>query len=579
MNSDSLDRAWDPTAPGSGALRATAIAQLYFRMTSHHPLTILVVDAMCLTFAADGATVQELVDYLGITEDRIRFALDAIPAEMRCTSLQLETEAAATAISGASIDTITGRTKKEGKVDAQAGARRSDADVRHFLNYKRLLPVVYAHVVRLLLSTCVVDVPPCSYVASVRAAQLASYRKSGEGSTAHAMFTSAPASTTATGAAALPATAAVTASAGNSLPAVEEGGEHIEVSDAMRRKAALQGVYCLGCSCYFLVEEFNTTLSCCPRCSKDTLRLCIQSLQRHLTARAAAEHTLVKLLPSVGQVWKRNLPALVASSRQQSSPPTAPEKADESPVSATGTKAQQQQQQQQQPSSTTAMPHLRCTLARDPFLFQQALAFLFLYSARFASVNDAASVVDAQHILTEPEYRDRLRGRASLADQFRSRHRHASSIRVRVVSQHEVDAARQAESHRKLLKRAMLPPWLRHTSALEALGGSHTYRRTAGQAQSTGDTRGGAVDEAQEPWESEQLPNTSEIAKGSSTLHGGAVWARSTAAPSVKADKRQRATAADPQAQLTRAADFVAVNYYDDEFDEVVLPLSRPRWK
>ena len=140
MESESLDRAWDPAAPGAGALRATAIVQLYFRMTSHHPLTILVVDAMCLTFGADGVTVQELVDYLGVTPDRIRFGLEGIPAEMRCTAQQLEVEGVVTASSSstgaeASADhNATSTSLSSNQYDAAGGggsARPGEKEVRY----------------------------------------------------------------------------------------------------------------------------------------------------------------------------------------------------------------------------------------------------------------------------------------------------------------------------------------------------------------------------------------------------------------------------------------------------------------
>lgn len=616
MEADSLDRAWDPAAPGAGALRATAIAQLYFRMTSYHPLTILIVDAMCLTFGPDGATVQELIDYLGITEDRIRFGLDGIPAEMRCTNLQLESEKVADNAgdegSGYTGSTRGGSAGGRNKLDAQTG-RRAEKEVRYYLNYKRLLPIVYAHLSRLLLATCVVDVPLCSYVATVKAAQLAPYSRTSD-STAHAFFAATPTATAGAGGGVaatattggLPSTpASPTALSPSPAPSgltsssarsTDGTGEHIEVSDAMRRKNAIRGVYCLGCSCYFLVEEFAETISRCPRCGKDALQLCLQSIQRQLNARVADQHTLVKLLPSVSQVWKRSVAAQLAAKRE-----------------ATNREVQQQQQSQKElaempaPSSNagvrgstaflapsvaspsasaaqksgvgafSAQQSLNCALAADPFLFQQALAFRFLYTSRFASVNDAASVVDAQQILTEPEYRERLRGKASLADQFRSRHHHASAVHVRLVSQREVDAARRADSHRKLLKRAMLPPWLRHTASLAALGGGHVYT-----AHTTAEKVTAAEAKEGEPWNSEELvvATSSDHAKGP-LPHSGAVWkpapTAATSQPASPGEKRKRPVEMDVKAELTRAADFIAEQFFEDDYDEVPLPLSRRR--
>ncbi|KPA84600.1 hypothetical protein ABB37_01128 [Leptomonas pyrrhocoris] len=576
MDSESLDRAWDPAAPGAGALRSTAIAQLYFRMTSHHPLTILIVDAMCLTFGADGATVQELVDYLGITEDRIRFGLESIPSEMRCTSQQLESEGVTPSVVDASAAYDT-RTPSNGPASENdpPGDRRVEKEGRYFLNYKRLLPLVYAHVTRLLLATCVVDVPACSYVEAVKAAQLAPYSRTSD-STAHAFFASSqpPARTgSATNGGQRPAeklttTAAAAGLFGSSFSNTDSTGEHIDVSDAMKRKSAIRGMYCLGCSCYFLVEEFNDTLSRCPRCGKDSLRLCIQSIQRQLNARIAAQHTVVKLLPAVSQIWKKSVSTLLASTKQPQPQQTASGEGNAMPTTASATAAQQ---------------NLNCALANDPFLFQQALAFLHLYAARFASVNDAASVVDVQQILTEPEYRERLRGKASLADQFRSRHRHATSVHVRLVSQSDVDAARRAESHQKLLKRAMLPPWLRHTSTLETLGGSHVYTRNSA-AMAEGEMGDGNTDSGdgvrgagpQEPWESEVV-QTSDHTKAP-PLHSGAVWKTGkTQAAATVGDKRRRPAEVDTRADLLRTADFIAKHYYEDEYDEVTLPSSRMR--
>ncbi|KPI88944.1 hypothetical protein ABL78_1910 [Leptomonas seymouri] len=579
MDSEALDQAWDPAAPGAGALRATAIAQLYFRMTSHHPLTILIVDAMCLTFGADGATVQELVDYLGITEDRIRFGVEGIPSEMRCTSQQLELEGLATGAVDAATDHSNGASfAASTSGNDPAGSLRAAKEMRHFLNYKRLLPLVYAHVTRLLLSTCVVDVPSCSFVETVRAAQLAPYIRSSD-STDHTYFASAQ-STATTGPSTnagqgsggrLTAAFAVTGPPEPSSLSTDGTGEHIDVSDAMKRNNAIRGVYCLGCSCYFMVEEFNETLSRCPRCGKDSLRLCIQSIQRQLNARVAEQHTAVKLLPAVSQIWKRSMSTRLASKKQQQQQPA--ESAESSTATVTSVGMGNAPAAKPSANSTSTQQILNCALAHDPFLFQQALAFLFLFASRFASVNDAASVVDVQQILTEPEYRVRLRGKASLADQFRSRHRHATSVHVRLISQKDADAARREESHQKLLKRAMLPPWLRHTSTLEALGGSHLYIRSS--AENADDIDRAGEPDTQEPWESKEV-KTDGNAKAH-LLHGGAVWKLDKAVPAPVGDKRQRPTDCDVKAELTRTADFIAEHYYVDEYDEVVLPLSRMR--
>ncbi|KAK7199689.1 hypothetical protein NESM_000014600 [Novymonas esmeraldas] len=538
-----LERAWDPAAPGAGAIRATAIAQLYFRMTSHHPLTILAVDALALVFGAEGVTVQELVDYLGVTEDRVRFGLEGIPSAMRCTARQLESEGSGVTASPsvASGGGGNGDGASAGVRDQLANGDPKAQGTRYFLDYKRMLPLVYAHVTRLLLSACVVDVPPCRYVQQVTQARLATYQRP-DSSTAHAFFASSG----------FPHASEARVPSGSAGASGSGTGDHVDVSEAMQRKSAIRGVSCLGCSCYFLPEEFYETLTRCPRCGKDSLRLCLHVIQRQLQARAAEQPTLATLLPPVRQAWK-----LLASRAPatKAAPPAAAGR-----------------------GAAASTPSLDCALARDPFLFQQAVAFLSLYSTRFASVNDAAAVVDVQEILTEPEYRDRLRGRSSpLADQFRSRHRHAASVHVRLLPQHEVDAARQQASHQKLLKRAMLPPWLRHTSALEDLGGTHAYSSAS---------VGGAA--ATTPTEKKCDPTTTpprEHVHGHVPT-GGAVWtaADSSSVVAPPAQKRQRATTADGRGgaesadtveNLTRAAAFIAAHYYDDEYDEVRLPQSR----
>ncbi|KAG5470062.1 hypothetical protein LSCM4_02755 [Leishmania orientalis] len=553
----SLEQAWEPSAPGAGALRATAIAQLYFRMTSHHPLTILVVDAMCLVFGAGGVTVQELVNYLGITEDRVRFGLEGIPVGMRCTARQLESEESL-------VGTSSGATEDDeaAQRDRRTGTgEEGSKEARYYLNYKRMLPLVYAHVTRLLLSACVTDLPPCRYVESVKQTQLAAYQKS-DTSTAHAFFASGHP----------PRAEEAHASCGGAGLSDRGIGDRFDVSESMRRRNAIRGVPCMGCSCYFLAEEFRETLTRCPQCGKDSLSLCLNLIQTHLQARLGEQQTLVTLLPPVRQVWKR----VIARGESQAL------RAAQVSASAPGTPQTTGQHSAAGTDSAAAAPiaPLRllvdCTLARDPFLFQQAVAFMWLYSTRFASVNDAASVVDVQEILTESEYQHRLRSRASVADQFRSHHRHAASVHVRLVSQREIDAARQQESRQKLLKRRMLPPWLRRTTVLDELGGSHMHARPNTEAAATGQAEMNVV---KEPWEMEDSPlgRTNSVQAPAA----GAVWRTESSVAcssttATSAQKRRRATTdADVKAELTRAASFIAAQYYNDEFDAVLLPQWR----
>ncbi|KAG5470484.1 hypothetical protein LSCM1_01728 [Leishmania martiniquensis] len=554
----SLEQAWEPSAPGAGALRATAIAQLYFRMTSHHALTILVVDALCLVFGADGVTVQELVNYLGITEDRVRFGLEGIPAGMRCTARQLESEEP---LLGSSTDAM--EDDGAAQCDRRTGTgEEGSKEARYYLNYKRMLPLVYAHVTRLLLSACVSDLPPCRYVESVKQAQLAAYQKS-DTSTAHTFFSSGHA----------PHAGEAQATSSGAGPSATGIGDGFDVSEGMRRLNAIRGVPCMGCCCFFLAEEFRETLTRCPQCGKDSLSLCLHLIHAHLQARLDVQQTLATLLPPVKQVWKRVTAGegSQALNVAQASTPSATE----------ATKAAVQHTAAGTGSADTSPNSsarflMDCTLARDPFLFQQAAAFMWLYSTRFACVNDAASVVDIQEILTESEYQHRLRCRASVADQFRSHHRHAASVHVRLISQREIDAARQQESHQKLLKRRMLPPWLRHTTGLHELGGNHVYAHPHNGADSTEEAEMDVVKEPREregarsrETNSEQLPAVGAMRTAESSV----------ACPSMTAtlaQKRRRSTSdADVKAELTRTASFIATHYFNDEFDAVLLPKRR----
>lgn len=119
--------------PGSGARITTAVTQLYFRLCHYHPLTILVVDALCLTFGGGGASLSQLVDYLGVSERKVAVALEAIPAEMRCSESSAE-------LSDEPSNNDTEQQLGKGGVPI------------YRLNFKKILPLAYAHVSRILLS-------------------------------------------------------------------------------------------------------------------------------------------------------------------------------------------------------------------------------------------------------------------------------------------------------------------------------------------------------------------------------------------------------------------------------------------
>lgn len=187
------------SAAGAGARRVTAITQLYFRLASYPPLTIIVVDTLCVVFGFQGASLGQLVDYLGLAEDPLRHAIQSIPSELRCTSDDLaEQWSSSTGASsrmmneekrdvappalpslppggGMQLNVSCGNSsggddgegngethmttgekqKREGEVEDGG-----DEETYYFLNYKRILPFAYAHVCRLLLPLCVV---PFSY--------------------------------------------------------------------------------------------------------------------------------------------------------------------------------------------------------------------------------------------------------------------------------------------------------------------------------------------------------------------------------------------------------------------------------
>lgn len=520
MNRDSSgeERQWDPSAPGAGALRAASLIQLYFRMANYTPLTILIVDALCLVFGADGATIHAMVGYLGISEDRIRHGIDTIPPDMRCTSLQLEEMVGAPA-----------EEKEDGESYPRDGAS-GRADLRYYLNYKRALPIIYAHLTYMLLAACVSDVPPCSYVDQLKRAQLAQFDKSSS-QTAHVFFSrngSEAESNSVDGGSSL-TTAGGTGASGTAA-------QQIDISNVMQRKGELRGIYCFDCSSYFALEEFAASLSRCPRCGADVLHRYIHAIRDEAaeTGICNIPETLATLLPPVRQVWKREAAQYAVAVN----------------TSETSTSVEGPFPRPRRASSE----HLQCPLARDPFLLQQSLAFLFLFSSKFASATDVACVVDVQEILTEAEYRGRLRGKASIADFFRARHRNAASVRVKMVTQRDVDLAKRRESERKLRKRAMLPPWLTHkrSGATEVVCG-------------TFDAMEGLL--APSPSVTAKLPipaRSPELAsKAAGCEKKEAVKKLSPSSSKVK----------DEDFLLT--ARFVVEEFYEDDFEEVQLSSNR----
>ncbi|CCW70584.1 unnamed protein product [Phytomonas sp. Hart1] len=390
---------WDVSAPGAGAQRVIAITQLYFRLCNFLPITIVVADALCLVFGPDGASKLDLVNYLALSEERVQLGLDTIPLDMRCTSLNLSTE-----------DT----TKDESSSNRH---KLNKEELRYFLNYKRILPFVYSHVSQILLALCTTLLPSNTLHGNISR-------------TAHD-YSSSPVLRT------LPQKSAIDHS--QTSATIPQGGTtSFSLSDGIRRRKASEGIFCPVCRTYYGLDEFAKSASRCMGCKTDVLRVIVEATKDRMNAKYEQDGSIVSL-PSLATRQKVELAGAPEAS------PTAPD----SPSV------------KYSRSAADPLPELRsCPLARDPFLVQQSLAFLYLYNTPFACINDCRYIVNAEEIMTEPEYEKRLEGKATVSDQFRAAHRNPNTIRVRFISQREVEKAIREENEKKISKRAHLPPWL-----------------------------------------------------------------------------------------------------------------------
>lgn len=536
--------AYDASIPGAGAQRVIGIAQLYVRLTHGRPLTVTVADALCLVFGAGGATVAELASYLGLSENAVVAGLEGIPADMRCTWADLEEAAdgdggvGGTRASGATEDPYYEGDGEEGSFRDSCGAKSRESRV--FLNYKRILVVAYAHLSHMLLALCVSPLPESPYTEEIRRSRA--------------------------GVVVLPTAVSSTAPAGKDPSegeATVDGllSTTLNLSPSLRRKEALDGVYCAGCQFYYSVHDFARTGSRCPTCQQDVLRSLVLSMKARADALYHQEGRSLVVVPNANT--GADAPKAATDEERQASPVSSPV----GPTRPTGATA------------TAPLPKreavplvMNCPLARDPFLLQQALAFLFLYSTPFACLSDARFVVDPNDILTELEYEKRLCGRASIADEFRAVHRNANKVRVRLTAQRRLDEALREENARKMAKRANLPPWLRHSTTLAAL----VHMENAGvHASASTDPNGSpralldlsADDKADDAMSTlRQRPTAAEASVG------------------VNESKRARDDTTgkpvfDRETQLLSQARFVAKEFFEDDFDAVLLPRHLPRWE
>lgn len=591
------DPQWDASLPGAGAERVTVIVQLYFRMMHYSPLTILVADALCLVFGADGATRSELVDYLGLAEERVSAGLEAIPPEMRCTSVDMEVVA---------DETVAPPSGGQGPASSPTASDPGEkAEPRHYLNYRGIVPLAFAHVAQALLALAATPLPASPYTEQLQQASAARRRTRSRDDTAPMLFLRAEDksthalsgpyasgnSSTTPGASPPPPTSASSVSIAA-----------LNVSPALRQSEALEGIFCPVCRFYFALADFAATVCRCPTCGNDVLRATVLALKERLDQQSAAnggtnvtflQHTKApSVMPPPPMAPRRAATAAKGStaaaidggravldtSRAPLSSPTVPGEAEEvvsSPVAQIRTKASTPMAALAATVSSptarggTAVQGLDCPLAKDPFLVQQALAFLYLYHTPFACVTDARCVISVEDILTEAEYERRLRGKATVADQFRAVHRHPNSIRVKLVSQAALDKVMRETNAKKIAKRANLPPWLRPRHSISALGtgtttvpgipftrGGKTLFSEAENAEVTADS-GDAIP-SKRPREEE-----------------GASTRQTPATATVK--KRNLPTAQDVQRTLTSTARFVAQEFYEDDYDAVPLPCNRIR--
>ncbi|CAD2216359.1 hypothetical protein AGDE_05830 [Angomonas deanei] len=207
------------------------------------------------------------------------------------------------------------------------------------------------------------------------------------------------------------------------LPEKKEDQLNINISANLNRSESREGIKCPGCAFYFTLSDFDATVNKCPVCTCDIVQMILKQTKQHFDHQASLGLPLVTVLPkSRGLLVPRGEPANKAPAK----------------------------------SNDGAFP-----LAKDPYLAQQAIVFFYLYSSRFAFVNEGTYILDPDELLTEDEFEKRVQGKTSTVDSFRALHRNVSDIRVRVVHQSALEERRFRENEQKIKKRKNLPPWLR----------------------------------------------------------------------------------------------------------------------
>ncbi|KAH9578630.1 Ras GTPase-activating domain [Trypanosoma melophagium] len=226
---------WEPSLPGAGAQRVVLLLRLYMRMGHYSPLSVLVVDALSLTFKADGATVSELSTYLGLTLDRVEAGIEGIPKEVWCTSSDLHQENV-----GEDLEEAKGKgTRKRNRQDGT-----EESSLRYYINYTALLPFIFAHVSHILLSLSQLPVP----------------QQTGSGGI---------------------------------------GGEiaSLNISPTLRRTDGKRGLCCTSCRYWMALKDIRLTISRCPLCQSDILGSILRGIKSRYDEKLMRSQQLLSFGP------------------------------------------------------------------------------------------------------------------------------------------------------------------------------------------------------------------------------------------------------------------------------------------
>ncbi|EAN97439.1 hypothetical protein, conserved [Trypanosoma cruzi] len=224
---------WQPSLPGAGAQRAVLILQLYMRMGNYSPLTILIADALCLTFKASGATLSELAAYLGIPPDRVEIGIEGMPKEVYCTSSDIRQD---------DIDEEYGEKVNSRKRNRQEVAEEST--LRYYINYATFLPFAFAHGSHILLALCQLPIPEHLANAGIR----------GEGIS-------------------------------------------LNVSATLRRADSRRGLCCVSCRYWMALKDLRATVSRCPLCETDILGGMLRAIYARYEEKLASGQSLLLFGP------------------------------------------------------------------------------------------------------------------------------------------------------------------------------------------------------------------------------------------------------------------------------------------